>query len=433
MRQLFIIMRKIYLGLTVLICACFASRGAVTLEQCLEGARDNYPLIKKHGLLQSVEAVELSDINQGWLPRIGIYAQGTMQNVVPSFPTTLSAMMQQMGGAVRGLGKEQYKVGVDISQTVWDGGASKAQRDVVRGRTHVSQATVDVEMYGIRQRVQGLYFAVLLLQSQIGQTQSALAVYETNLSRLQAMLRNGTAMQSDVDMVEAQLLGLKQQIATATAAASGYRQVLSTFTGLQLANEDFILPAAHIPTPINNRPELMLFQAKERLNTAGQSVVKASIMPKVGFFAQSYYGYPGIDYFKAMLNRDMTFNIVAGIKVSWNIDGLYTRKNQLNKIANANRQVNVERQTFLLNTRMQSEQQLSEIRGLEAVMSEDARIVQLRGNVRKAAESQLRNGIIDATALTTKINDETQALLMQAYHNIKYIQAVYALKDTLNQ
>lgn len=426
-------MRRLYTTVFAVLCICFTSHAAVTLEQCLAGARDNYPLIRKYGLLNSTESIELSDINKGWLPHIGVYAQGSVQNIVPSFPAPLSSMMEQMGGTVHGLGKEQYKVGVDINQTVWDGGVSKAQRDVARLRTSVSQAAVDVEMYGIRQRVQALYFAVLLLQSQIAQTQAAISVYEANLVRLQAMLRNGTAMQSDVDMIEAQLLGVKQQIATATATEKGYRSALSIFTGLKLDNEDFILPSADIPAPVNNRPELMLFQTRETLNNAGREGVRASLMPKVGFFAQSYYGYPGIDYFKAMLKRDMSFNIVAGVRVSWNIDAMYTRKNTLTKIDISNRQVDVDRQTFLFNNRIQSEQQYNEIRGLETVMADDARIVQLRGNVRKAAESQLRNGIIDATALTTKINDETQAKLLQAYHHIKYIQTIFALKDTLNQ
>lgn len=66
-------------------------------------------------------------------------------------------------------------------------------------------------------------------------------------------------------------------------------------------------------------------------------------------------------------------------------------------------------------------------------MSDDARIVDLRSNVRKAAESRLRNGVIDATALLVKITDENQARLTAAYHEIQLIQSIYKLKNIINR
>lgn len=412
----------------------FAGRADVTLEQCLDAARQNYPLIKRYELLEALENVELSDINKGWLPKIGVYAQGTVQNVVPSFPSALSDVMQKMGGDIRGLGKFQYKAGIDLNQTVWDGGASKSRRELTRRQAEVDNASLDVEMYGIRQRVESMYFGILLLQSQIEQTESAIGVYEANLARLRAMLANGTAMQADVDMVGAQRLAIGQQLTSAKSAAKSYRDVLSIFTGMQLADETFIVPNGEVPLDkTNNRPEQALFNAQKALNDSRRSSIDATLMPKVGFFAQSYYGYPGFDYFKAMMNRDLSLNVMAGVKVSWNIDSFYTKKNSLRKIEIANQQIETQRETFDFNNAMQSASQLDEIRGIEAVMADDARIVQLRRNVRLAAESQLRNGMIDASALTTKINDETQAQLNAAYHQIQRLQAIYNLKNTLNR
>ena len=58
----------------------------VTLEECVGMAQENYPLVRKYNLLQQTEEIELSDINKGWLPQIGVYGQGTFQNAVPGFP-----------------------------------------------------------------------------------------------------------------------------------------------------------------------------------------------------------------------------------------------------------------------------------------------------------------------------------------------------------
>lgn len=427
-------MRKIVLAAAAVCLSAFSGKADVTLDHCLTAAHKNYPLIKKYDLLSATEEIELSDINKGWLPKIGVYAQGTVQNIVPSFPPALSNIMQQMGGDVRGLGKLQYKAGIDLNQTIWDGGASRVQRETSKRTTEADRASLDVEMYGIRQRVESMYFGILLLQSQIEKTQSAIDVYEANLARLNSMVINGTAMRSDADMVEAQLLTTRQQLTSAQSALKGYRDVLSVFTGLDLKDEALTLPSSEMPSDMTSqRPELSLFKAQEALNDSRRSSIDASLMPKIGFFAQSYYGYPGIDYFKAMMKRDPAFNIIAGVKATWNIDSFYTKKNSLQKIETANRQIEAQRETFLFNNAMQSASQAQEIRGIEEMMKDDARIMELRRNVRIAAESQLRNGVIDATALTTKINEETQAALNASYHEIQRIQAIYNLKNTLNR
>ena len=66
-------------------------------------------------------------------------------------------------------------------------------------------------------------------------------------------------------------------------------------------------------------------------------------------------------------------------------------------------------------------------------MKANDRIVELRKNVRKAAESQLDNGVIDATDLLTKLTEEKQARLTASYHEIQLLQSIYQLKHTLNR
>lgn len=421
------------MGVTAVIIAA-AARAEVTLDECQRSAHDNYPVTKQYDLLKITEDINLDDINKIWLPGIGVYAQGTGQNVVPSFPTSLTNMMEQMGNEMKGLGKIQYKVGLELNQIIWDGGATRSQRERVRSQAEVDRASVDVELYGLRGRVESLYFGILLLESQIEQTRSAMEVYKSNLERLRSMVSNGAAMSADADMVEAQLLTLSQQLSSALSAAKGYRASLSLLTGLDLKNEKMVMPAAEMPASSKSlRPELNLFAAREALNESRKSGIEALTMPTIGFFAQTYYGYPGIDYFKAMTERSPSFNFLAGVRVSWNIDSFYTRKNSLKRIDAASQMLESQLATFMLNNRIQTDSQIEEIRGLEEVMAEDARIVELRSNVRRAAESQLRNGIIDATALMVKINDETQATLASAYHKIRYIQAIYNLKNTINR
>lgn len=406
----------------------------VTIEECLAKAERNYPIIKKYRLLDETLDIDLGEINDSWLPRIGVSGQLTGQNVVPEFPKSLTGVLDQMGQSMKGLGKVQYKIGVDVAQNIWDGGISKARREVARSQYEVSKSAIDVEMYAVRQRVESIFFAILLTEEQIEQSEITLNLLQKNIEQLQSKVRNGVAMQSDADMVEAQALTLKQSIKQAKSAAEGYQDALALFIGESIKGMKLERPLAEMPLSNENyRPELRLFDRQLQANETAQRLTDTSLMPKIGMFAQAYYGYPGFDYFKSMMNRDLSFNILAGIKVSWNIDSFYSKgKNSRRTSVNA-LDINADRDVFLFNSNIQSTSQRETIKGLRNVMKDDARIIELRGNVRRAAESQLANGIIDATALLTKISDENIAHLNARFHEIQLIKEIYNLKYTLNQ
>lgn len=417
---------SIFLSLTL--------QGAVTLDYCLDKAQDNYPLIKRYGLVEQIESVSLSDINKSWLPKIGIYGQATIQNVVPALPQSLTNILSQLGQDAKGLGHFQYKVGVDVSQTIWDGGASKGQREIQRASSTEQQAAISVKMYAVREKVMDLYFGILLMDEQIAQSENTITLLKANQQLMVSMKAEGVALQSDVDMIEAQILTMNQQLVTARSAVKAYRDLLSIYVDESLEGVDLERPAADLPADMSTaRPELDLFNAQINKNNAQSSLIDSYVMPKFGFFAQSWYGYPGFDYFESMMNRTPSFNILAGVKISWNVDAFYTKKNAKRKLALANEGIVNDREVFLYNSRLLTSAQMDDIDGLRSVMKEDSRILELRSNVRQAAESQLKNGVIDATALLTKITDENQAMLTARYHEIQLIQNIYKLKNTLNR
>lgn len=427
MKQLFVIATL----LAIITCRLPAQ---ISIDECVRLAEDNYPIIKKYELLSVTKEIDLSDINKCWLPGICAYGQVTGQNLVPSFPKSLTGVLEQMGQDVKGLGKIQYRVGVDVSQTIWDGGTSAVRRELARSKEKTQRAELDVVLYSVRERVENLYFAILLTEEQIAQNQITYQLLISNLEKLRAMLRNGMAVQSDLDMVEAQSLALGQQITMAQNAVKGYRQVLGIFVGENLEHKQLCKPSATEPlSSESNRPELSLIDNRLKLNQLNDRLANTSIMPKIGFFAQAYYGYPGFDYFKSMINRSLSFNILAGIKVSWNIDSFYTRKNSSRRtFVNAENLI-ADRDLFLFNSDMQTASQRIVIEGIRELMKDDAKIVELRGNVRKAAESQLKNGTIDATILLAKISDENIAKLTAQLHDIQLLQEIYKLKYILNQ
>lgn len=427
-------MLRLYLLLALSLFVCVQMSAQVTLEECIALAEENYPIISKYDLLEQTKEVNLSNINKGWLPQINVYGQGTVQNDTPSLPESLTNIINQTGTNIAGLNEWQYRIGADISQNIWDGGTSKVHRKIERAEDAERQAAIDVQLYAVRERVEDLYFGILLMDAQIEQVKNMQLLLQSNLDKLRIMQSNGTAMQSDVDMVEAEYLGTVQQLTQAESASQSYRNVLGLFIGKSIVGQKLVKPEAFIPQDLMpSRPELKYFEKQLQTNEARNASITANMMPKIGLFAQLYYGYTGFDYFENMINRNPSFNILAGVKLSWNIGALYNKKNDRMKLKLSSDNINVERDIFLFNINLQSRSQLDHIDELKAVIKNNDRIVELRTNVRKAAESQLDNGVIDATALLTKLTDEKQARLTAAYHEIQLLQSIYELKYTLNK
>ena len=427
-------MLRLYLLLALSLFVCVQMSAQVTLEECIALAEENYPIISKYDLLEQTKEVNLSNINKGWLPQINVYGQGTVQNDTPSLPESLINIINQTGTNIAGLNEWQYRIGADISQNIWDGGTSKVHRKIERAEDAERQAAIDVQLYAVRERVEDLYFGILLMDAQIEQVKNMQLLLQSNLDKLRVMQSNGTAMQSDVDMVEAEYLGTVQQLTQAESASQSYRNVLGLFMGKSIVGQKLVKPEAFIPQDLMpSRPELKYFEKQLQTNEARNASITANMMPKIGLFAQLYYGYTGFDYFENMMNRNPSFNILAGVKLSWNIGALYNKKNDRMKLKLSSDNINVERDIFLFNINLQSRSQLDHIDELKAVIKNNDRIVELRTNVRKAAESQLDNGVIDATALLTKLTDEKQARLTAAYHEIQLLQSIYELKYTLNK
>lgn len=419
--------------LTIVLGATLGAR-ALGIDECVSKAWDNYPLIRNYNIVRATNDIDLAEVDRAWLPSIGLYAQATGQNVVPAFPETLSGVLSQLGQEPKGLSKFQYRAGVDISQTVWDGGVSKARRELLRRQESVQESALDAELYTIRQRVENIFFAIVLIEQQIAQSEATCQLLSGNLARLRSMLANGVAMQSDVDIVEAELLTLKRTVSMARSTAEGYRRVLGLFIGEKIAEGVLEVPPASVPlTMTADRPEQRLFDNRISALRASERLVDTSVMPRIGLFAQAYYGYPGFDYFKSMLDRGLSFNIMAGVKVSWNIDAYYTRGLKHRSVAAEISELENARDTFDFNTALESSTQQAAIEGLREAVGDDARIIELRANVRRAAESQLENGIIDATDLLTKITDENMARITAKYHEIQLVQEIYKLKYTLNR
>lgn len=405
----------------------------MTLETCQELAREHYPEVKQYDLIRLTEQYDLSNAARAWLPQLSLSAQATWQNEVPEFPEALSGMLSRAGVTIPGLKKDQYKVGLELNQTIWDGGKSNADKRLARTEAAEQRAMTDVDLYTLKKRVNELYFGILLLEEKLSQTYRTIALLESNLDKMRSLVTNGTALASDADAVEAELLTARQQATQIEASRTSYRKMLELFIGEPL-QENLLRPEfEEMATTELTRPELALFDAKKNRLAAQEALIKSSTRPKFGFFAQGYYGYPSMDYFASMMSNEWRWNLLTGIRMSWNFGAYYTKKNSLNKLRTAQQSIDLQRDVFRFETDLQISQETGDIARLRKTIADDARIVSLRQSVREAAESKLRNGIIDTNDLLQKITDEAAARSAQSVHEIELLKALYELKHTTNQ
>ena len=142
-------MKKLVLGLVMLPLLAFGQ----TLDECQQAAEKNYPLIQRYGLIEKTTQLTVANIQKGWLPQVSASAQATYQSDVVSWPSEMKTMMNGMGINMKGLKKDQYRVGIDLQQTIYDGGVIGSQKRIAREQGKVKAAQNEVSLYNVRKRV----------------------------------------------------------------------------------------------------------------------------------------------------------------------------------------------------------------------------------------------------------------------------------------
>lgn len=406
---------------------------AQTLEECQRAAEQNYPLIRQYGLIEKTTSLNVANIQKGWLPQVTASAQATLQTDVTAFPDKLQTVFQQTGITMDGLKKDQYRVGIDVQQTVYDAGNIKSQKEIARRQGELQSRQNEVTMYNVRKSVNEMYFSLLLVDEQIRLNADLQTVLEGNEKKLAAMLKGGTASESDWQNVKAERLNVVQKMTGLQSQRTALARMLSIFCGIEV--NGLVKPEMpeNMNPSINLRPELKALDAQLRLTDAQERALDAAMMPRLGVFAQGYYGYPGYNMFEDMMSRKFSWNGMIGARLTWNIGALYTRKNDKAKLQVQRETTEVNRERFLFDNNLEQIEQNENISRYRQMMTDDEEIISLRSSIRKAAESKLAHGIIDVNDLVREINSENKARVEQCIHEIEMLKEIYDLKITIGE
>ena len=406
---------------------------AQTLEECQRAAEQNYPLIRQYGLIEKTTSLNVANIQKGWLPQVSASAQASLQSDVSAFPDEFQNLYQQMGITMEGLERDQFRVGIDVQQTVYDAGNIKSQKEIARRQGELQSRQNEVTMYNVRKSVNEMYFSLLLVDEQIRLNADLQTVLEGNEKKLAAMLKGGTASESDWQNVKAERLNVVQKMTGLQSQRTALARMLSIFCGIEV--NGLVKPEMpeNMNPSINLRPELKALDAQLRLTDAQERALDAAMMPRLGVFAQGYYGYPGYNMFEDMMSHKFSWNGMIGARLTWNIGALYTRKNDKAKLQVQRETTEVNRERFLFDNNLEQIEQNENISRYRQMMTDDEEIISLRSSIRKAAESKLAHGIIDVNDLVREINSENKARVERCIHEIEMLKEIYDLKITIGE
>lgn len=428
-------MKKLVILLTVLSSWMYASAEEYTLDGIQQLARANYPAIRQFELIDKIADFSLANASSAWAPQISLSGQATYQSDVVSFPESMTDVFSMLGVDISGLHKDQYKLALNIEQTLWDGGYTKSRKEAVLAEKEVSSKSVEVELYALADKVNQLYFGILVLDEQLRLNDLASGILEDNRKIIRSYIDNGLAKPSDLAKVDAELIANSQQRTRICSSRKAYIQVLSVMTGRELSEEDTFVrpePVLYSDSPQSNRPELKLYDAMALSIEADRTAVKSMLMPRFSLFAQGLYGYPGLNMFEDMMEYRWRPNFYVGVRFQWNISAFYTKRKTERRLDASVRQVELQRETFLYGKRIEQVRLNADIEQMREILEDDDRLINIRTSIREASESQLRNGTLLISDLLKDINDEHRARIDKSIHELEYLKKLYEMRYTLN-
>lgn len=394
------------------------SYGQISIDSCQAKARRNYPLIQQFSLIDQTTEFTVSNANKAFLPQLSFNIIGGVVDGFPDFDTS---------GNNESSSSMQLISVVQLNQAIWDGGITKANKELIKASAEKDKADVEVALYKIRDRVDNLFFGILLIEEQIEQQRLFFSTIERNAQRIEIAVENGTAYKSDLDEVKVELLNAEERILELDYNKGAYAEVLSAMIGEPLPKTaGLIRPEININYLDSeiNRPELSMFANQKAMIDAKAGLDRSSLYPRIGVLGFGTFLTPGINFGAADINRIL----VAGLSVSWDIAGLYRNSNNKNLEELGLMQIENQEEAFLFNTNLQVSQTRMELQKYKELIEKSREVLQIKSRIKKAYEVKYENGISTMSELLDKTNEENLASQKLILQEIQYLQKVYQYK-----
>jgi outer membrane protein TolC len=392
------------------------SQESVTLELCRERAQENYPLSKQNEFLPASHDLKIKNLNKNFFPQMSINGQAHYQSDVTKTPVNVP------GISIPVVSKDQYKLYLDVSQTIYDGWSTNRQKALEDVNLKIDMQNICIDLFKLKERVNQIYFSILLLKEKAIILELYRATLSSKLGDVESGVRNGILLTSNLYILQAELIKADQALTENRISLGASLSMMNEFTGLSLKEStDFVIPEITVDLGrfTNNRPEFLLFSLQQEKISASKKLTGSTLLPRLSAFGQAGYGRPGFD----MLKDEFDDFYMIGARVNWKfLDWNRTRRDR-GVLDLQNHIILSNRETYDMNVKIDLENKTAEIRKAEELISRDKELIVLREKISKAVSSQLDNGVITLSQYLTEINAETGAKIDLEMHKIQLIKA----------
>jgi len=391
------------------------------LEECYKLARMNYPMIKQHSLIEKTKDFTMDNMEKAILPQMNIAGQATHQSDVTSLPISLPNM------DIPSISKNQYKVYAEISQSITGLLNLKDQKENLEASSAVETQKVEVEMYKLRERINNLFFSILMLDKQQDQIKISIEDLQSGIDKMETAVKNGVALRSSASNLQAERLKAEQRIVEVQYNKKSFLNVLSILIGQKLDDQvQLIVPKSATYSDQINRPEQALFSLQRKALDVQNKLIDDKSLPQFSIFVQGGVGQPALN----MLSNKSQGFYIAGLRLAWNLNTFYTQRNEKSLVKTNQEMLDVQEETFLFNTKMNLSQQETEVLKIQELLKTDQQIIELREQVKNSTLNQLNYGTATSNDYLIAVNVVEQAKQSLAIHEVQLLMAQYNLLTT---
>lgn len=395
----------------------FAQNDAVTLKECYRIAYENHPNSKQKEYYKSISSLKLENIGVNFLPQISVKGQATYQSEVTELIVSNPMFQPPV------INKDQYRLTMDVRQLIYDGSNTSSLKNTESKQVLVDEQKVEVDLFSLKQRINDLYFSVLLFQQGVKVNQLLINDLKSRISETESRVKNELTLPADLYILQAQLLQTEQDMQNLNTDREASLKMLSELIGYNIPVSSVLDFPVHQPVVFNNdftaRPEYKLFEYQKNQLSSYDDVISSRVLPKLSAFGQAGVGRPGLN----MLDNDFKPFYTVGINLTWNPINWGSDNND-KQIQQINQKiVDSQKETFDKNVKVSLEKYISDIEKYENLIVKDKELIDLREKIVAATYSQLQNGTITSTVYLTELNNKTQTQLMLETHKLQLLQA----------
>jgi outer membrane protein TolC len=414
------IMRTILTFAFLYSCLFLYGQDTVRLATCYEKAILFYPVARDKKLNEQLSDLKIKNITTSWYPQLSLGAQATYQSDVTH--VSIPPLGPGLAITIPEPRKDQYKMTLDINQTIYDGGYSKSQKALEAASQLTESQQVEIELYQLKDRINGVFFSISLIDANIKLILSAKQSIDEKLNSVESAVRNGTMTNPDKDVLLAESLKFEEKLFELNEDRQTMIKNLSELTGEKYsAGQKFVFPDVVIPdTTSATRPEMQLYDLQMRKLDASIKVIDSRTLPRMSVFSQLGYGNPGLN----MLSDKFASYGIIGASIKWNFWDWNSGKRDKEALLIQKDIIADKKSVFELNRNIALKSELSSIQKFQKSFEMNTRLVELRKNITHSSASRLSSGSITSSDYVSDLNSQVQAELNLELSRISLIQSV---------